>query len=312
MAGTLIGGVNPWKEGSSRYAPVGGAIPPADKNETGSSSGASTGASTGTSTSSGTSQSNTNQTQTSNQTTKNMDPASLAALNQLIQALMGGGTADMKKQRAVRDNERQTVGNMREGYSKGAAFTDAQGLIAQQMRRALEQMLPSISRAAEDAGSSGGALRALLMQDAADKASESSSALGVKTAVDYGNISSNLSQVLERLTTPDNSVTQALIGALGVAKGATVNTTGTVNTVGSTTGSENKTITENKSNVNTEDKTQQASTDYAPFRVVSQAGSGQLVYPENEQAGPKYPVGSTADFLEQLYGGNNAWSGYKF
>ena len=282
---------------ASRYDSVGGSATTPDSRST----------STGSTTSSGTSATTSSSSGTSNTSSKtdSLSGANKAALDALIQQLMSGGTPEMKRQRAVRNDEITDVRQQREGYSKQAAFGDAQGLIAQQMRRALEQMMPSISRASEDAGSSGGALRALLLQDAANKAAESSSALGVKTAVDYGNVSSNLSQVLERLTQVDSSTLQGLVNALGVAKGASVtsNSTTVENKVGSSA------TTENKSTQATESK----ATDYAPFGVTSPAARDTApIYfgPADGGASAGTGIGSTTDFLNQLNG--NAWSNYQF
>ena len=299
----------------SRYAKPADNLP-TDRIENTRNTGASTGSSAGTSTSTGTGTTSGTSTTNSSQQTQNMDPRSLAILNNLIQQLLGGGTPDMQNQRGIRDNARRDAQDIRGNYSKDAAFSDSQGLVSQQMRRVLEQLLPSINRASEDAGSSGGALRALLMQDAASKAAESSSALGVKTAVDYGNIASNLTQVLERFTTMDNSATQALLGALGLSKGATVNTTGasTTNTTGTTT--ENKTVTENKTNTNNENKTGTNIVDYAPFNVSGSSNrnsNNSPIYfgPENSTPATNRP-GTTVDFLDQLYGRSDSWAGYKF
>lgn len=255
----------------------------------------------------------TNQTTKTNSTTNNMSPQNQAALELLIKQLLSGGTAEMQAQRGIRDNERQNVEGIREGYSKANAFGDAQGLIAQQMRKALESMLPSINRAAEDAGSSGGALRALLLQDSAAKAAESSSALGVQTAVQYGGISANLSQVLEQLTRIDPTATNALLNALNVAKGAVSNTVGTstTNTLQNTTGSANKSTQES----GTTNGTKNVNTDYAPFQSnVSYDGksaSPSFVYygPQETGLGPNY-AGTTAHTLSQLFD-DNPWNGYK-
>ena len=268
------------------------------------SSGSTSGSTTGNSSSTTTNNSNTK----TNSVTNNMSPQAQAALNLLIKQLMSGGTPEIQQQRAVRDNERNTVEGIRQGYSKEAAFGDAQGLIAQQMRRALESMLPSINRAAEDAGSSGGALRALLLQDSANKAAESSSALGVQTAVQYGGISSNLSQVLEQLTRIDPASTTALLNALNVAKGAvsTTNsnssTTGTQTTVGQTAGTTQGT-TNNQGN-------KSVNTDYAPF-ANPVASSNTPIYfgPSDTSAATNY-AGSTAHTLSQLFD-PNPWNGYE-
>lgn len=263
----------------------------------------------------GSSTTTSNGTQNTQTQTTNMDPQSLAALHTLIQQLLSGGTPAQKAQQAQRNGEIKTVENLRSGYTKGAAFTDASGLMAQQLRRALESAMPGISRAAEDAGSSGGALRALLLQDASDKAAESSSALGVKAAVDYGNISANFSQVLEHLTQADPTITAALVNALSTAKGAITNTnsTTTENKTGTTdqTGTKNTTTNETKN------------TDYAPFgsNTAPVVGAGLGGVPSltgdylfaSPYENPKALVGSTLDNMLQLHGnGGDAWSGYSF
>lgn len=203
----------------------------------------------GTTTSSGTGTSNTSSTTTgtSNTASTNMDPKSLAALQTLIAQLMGGGTQQQANDQAARKSEINKVGAQRAEYSKEAAFADAQGLIAQTMQQALQTLVPSISRAAEGAGTSQSSIRALLLQDAAQKAAQSASVAGLGAAQGYGQIATSLSGVLEALTRPDNSVSNALLNALGIAKGAVTNSTtsgsSTTNTTGSTNTNEVKTVT---------------------------------------------------------------------
>lgn len=276
----------------------------------GSTSGTTGGTSSGTSTQNGTS--------TTNQTTTNLDGSGLAALQQLIAQLARGGTPEMLAQKAQRTQEINSVRATRSGYSKDAAFSDAHGAVAQQMRKVLESLIPSISRASEDAGSSGGALRALLVQDAGNKAAESSAALGLKAATDYGNINANFSQVLEALTRSDPSATNALVGALGVAKGATTTTNGTTTNTGTTTnsGTTSGTSNTNTSGVSNENK----SVDYAPFQSTngyggsfkSSGGNMPIYFGPSDSRESQIPIGSTLDTLLQLQGGSNAWSGYKF
>lgn len=262
----------------------------------GSSSGSQSGSQSGT----------TSQTSTTNSTTRNMSTQNEAQLNALINQLLSGGTPEMKAQAAARRGEIATVQGTREGFNKDDAFNDAQGLIAQQMRRALEAALPGISRAAEDAGSSGGALRALLLQDASQRAAESSSALGAQQAVQYGNINANLSQVLEGLTRSDPTVANALIAALNTAKGAVTSTSGTTTTTGTTTGNTNQISTGNTTTK--EDK----AIDYAPFGSNTTAKTGGVTYFGPENANPSgVPVGSTLDLLTQL-AKPDAWASYKF
>lgn len=269
------------------------------------SSGSSTSTGSNNSVGSSNSTSTTSGSSSSSTSTNNMSNTSQAALDRLIQMLMKGGTPEMQQQTANRNAEISSVRSARSGYSKEAAFNDAQGLIAQQMRRALESMLPSINRAAEDAGSSGGALRALLLQDAAQRASESSSAAGLNAAVSYGGINANLSQVLESLTR-GNPATDALIQALNVAKGAQTTSTTTGNS--SQTTQQIGTHTQSGSTGSTT-KTNE-SKDYAPFQTTP-ISTGPIYFgPADGGASANVPIGSTLDTLMQL-AGDNAWSGYK-
>lgn len=176
---------------------------------------------------------NSSQVQNTNQQVQNMTPADQAALDQLIQQLMGGGTQQMADDRARRIAEIQALQAQRSGYSRANAFTDAQGAMSQQLRLAMEQLMPALTRAAEGAGTSQNSMRALLLQKGANQAAESSAAIGLKAASDYGNVSNGTSQVLAALLNKDDPSVAALIQALGVSKGSVQNTQGTTTTVGS-------------------------------------------------------------------------------
>lgn len=266
----------------------------------------STGAQTSTSTGSQTS--TTDQTQTTNTSTQNMTSAQLQALNNLITMLQGGGSAEMRFKAGERRGEVQTIQDERSGFTKEAAFGDAQGLISQQMRRTLEALMPSINRAAEDAGSSGGALRALLMQDAANKAAESSSALGVQTAVNYGNVNANLSQVIERLTAGGDPAMEMLVQALNAAKGSVSNTQGTVTTQGTQTQNSSQIGTQNTNNSQTTNENK--AVDYAPFEVTN--NTPQFFGASDSLVDPSKYVGTTLDNLAQLNGTASPWRAYTF
>lgn len=247
----------------------------------------------------GTSTQNQSGTQTQNASTQNMDPQSLAALQTLIAQLMGGGTQAMAKDAAARKGEINKVTQARAGYSKDAAFSDAQGLMAQTMRRALEQLVPSINRSAEGAGASQSSLRALLLQDAANRAAESSAAQGLQAAQGYGQISTNMSQVLEALTRPDNTVSNALLQALQIAKGAVSNTQSTTQTNTQTTGTQ---AAAEKKNV-----------DYAPFAPITVGGGGMVYYgpTQSDSQAIMASRGTTETALRDLLN-NNAFSGFTF
>jgi hypothetical protein len=302
--------INPGTSALSQYSPYAG-IKPTTQDTTGTQN------TTGTQVANTSQNQTSNQTQTTNQTTQNMTPASLAALEALIRQLMGGGTTEMRQDRATRDAETDQVRNIRSSYSKPNAFIDAEGLMSQQMRRTMEQLIPAISRAAEDAGSSGGALRALLLQDAAQRAAESSSALGAQQAVSYGGIAVNLSQVMENLTRPDDPATAALLSALGIARGAIQNTQGTVVTNGTqnTTG----TTTTNTSGNQTSGQQQNTGyTTYAPMinSNLSDFGSNFTQQPlfvdPARYAGASNAAEVTRMQMDALSQDRSAWADFRF
>lgn len=251
-----------------------------------------------------------NSVQNASGRTTNMTPQQLAALDSLIRQLAAGGTPEMRAAARAREIEQTNISGLRSQFSKEAAFGDAQGAISQQMRRALESMLPSINRAAEDAGSSGGALRALLLQDAANKAAESSSVLGLQTATNYGGIATNLSQVMASLLAQgDNVATEALVQALNVAKGSVVTSDETRTTTG--TGSRTTSSQESKSGVSAENKT--TSTDFAPLRPV--VSTSPLYFGPSAPDDVRSFAGTSAHNMAQLadaLSGGSAWSNYTF
>jgi hypothetical protein len=265
---------------TSRYAAPGGAT---DNRVT--SAGSTTGTSTGTT-------SQTTDTQgssdtASNQTTRNLDPASMALLQGFIKNLMAQTGQDRAtKNQTIADTQQQ-----QQQFSKANAFTDAQGLINETLRKALESTLPSIRMATENAGSSGGALSALLAQDAAQRAAESGSALGVQTATNYGNVSANFAQVLSKLLAEQTGSDQTIANAFNVLKGAVSNTTGS-----SSTNTSQSSTTNGTTQQNTQQNTQERrDTDYAPFASSSPASTSPIYY------GPTMDISKLSnDLLSQM------------
>jgi len=147
-------------------------------------------------------------------TVTNGNKQSQDALSVLLQQLMAGGTQEMQRREAGIQGEINANTALRARYSPEAALADAQGLISQQLRQAMEKSLPALTRSAEGAGASGNALRALLTQDALAKAAESSSALGVQAVQGYGQVGANLSQVLAGLVTNRNAGTEEILKAI--------------------------------------------------------------------------------------------------
>lgn len=186
-----------------------------------------------------TTQASANQTQTSdssgtrsattNQTQQNMSPQDAAALSLLIQQLMGGGTQQMAEDRARQVQEIQAIQQQRQGYTKDAAFGDAQGAMSQQLRLSLEKIMSTLVRGAEGSGTSQSSMRALLAQQGAMQAAESSAALGLKAAGDYGQVSNGMSNVLSSLLNSADPAVAALLNALNISKGSVSNTQSTVN-----------------------------------------------------------------------------------
>lgn len=142
-----------------------------------------------------------------------------AVLSALIQQLFQGGTPEQQASRQQRAGEASTIQGERAGFSKEAALSDAQGLIQATLSETLQKLLPTITRAAEGAGTSAGSMRALLAQDAARQASEAAAKAGIGAVGTYGTQFANLSQILESLTRPQDANTQQLIQALQIARG---------------------------------------------------------------------------------------------
>lgn len=140
-------------------------------------------------------------------------------LNTLLQQL-SGAVSDVKANQAARTSEIATNQSLRDQYSKDNAFQDASGLMTQSIDQAMEKALQSLTIASEGAGASQSSMRALLTQRAAEQAAIDAAALGANQAVNYGNISSSLSNVLEALTRPDDTTLQALVQAIGLKQGA--------------------------------------------------------------------------------------------
>jgi hypothetical protein len=155
-----------------------------------------------------------------NSRTSNMDATSLAALQTLIKNLQGQQAASTATFQQGQQAATQGIGD----YSKDAAFADAQGAMQANLADALAKLLPSIVRGAEGAGTSQSSMRALLTQQAASEAAKGSAALGLQAATDYGQIANQYLNSLTNANNTGDAITNALLDALGVAKGAVTNT----------------------------------------------------------------------------------------
>lgn len=183
---------------------------------------------------SGTSWENSNQ--------QNMDPTSLAALQNLIKVLSTGGTPEIKAEDAKRKQMQQLVEGLLGSVSTEAAKSDASSLMALNLQQAMEKNMPAISKAIEGAGTSASSMQGLLSQQLARDASLAAGALGADQAKAYAGERSNLANTLEALTRPTSQGTTALLNALQTAKGAVTN----VQRTGGSSDSGTRTTTENK------------------------------------------------------------------
>lgn len=256
-----------------------------------------------------------NSTSTTN--TTNMSPSALAALNTLIAQLMSGGTPNQQADRAAIKGEIRTLGAQRTGYSKEAAFNDAQGIMGQQLRLTLEKLLPSINSASLGAGASQSSMRALLTQKAGENAAQNAAAAGLNASISYGQISNQMSGVIANLLGIPDPVAAALINSLNVAKGAvtssTTKGTDTTHTTGTQTATNNQATTTAGA---TQTVTPMIPMGGASLIPNNAANTAPLIFgpQQTDQSiamdNLKY-VGTTEDTLRQLWGATDFASNYQ-
>ncbi len=152
-----------------------------------------------------------------------LSPENQKALDTLIQQLLGGGTAEQKKNSKERDLVTAVVQDLLQQYSKQQAFTDASGLMALNLKKSQEANAPAIAKSIEGAGTSASSMQGLLASNLANDSALAASALGADQAKAYAGAQTNLASLLENLSRPDNTIITALNNALNTAKGATLN-----------------------------------------------------------------------------------------
>lgn len=171
-----------------------------------------------------------------------LDPVAREALNKLLAQLQ-----DPKSQANQYGKERLDEINknqqLRGDYTKSAAFADALGAMNSQLAKGIESQMPTITAGIDAAGTSGSAMSALLTQTAAENAARSAAELGLNAAISYGNIQTGFGSILEQLTAEGDPITNQLIAALNVAKGASENSTTTGSQTQTQKGSSNSTTT---------------------------------------------------------------------
>jgi len=155
---------------------------------------------------------------------QNMDPQSLASLQALITMLQGGGSLQQKAEIARKKQTQDLIQGMLGQFSTGQAFTDAQGLMALNLQKAMETNMPQIQKAVEGAGTSASSMQGLLSQNMARDSALAASALGAEQAKSYGGITAQLTNELAGMASNAlDPVGQQLIAALGIAKNAVSN-----------------------------------------------------------------------------------------
>ena len=120
-------------------------------------------------------------------------------------------------------------------------------------------MAPTISAGIDSAGTSGSAMAALLAQDAADQAARASAQLQLDAMISYGQIANQASGNNVELLKIDNPVTEQLLAALDIAKGAVTESTQTTKASESSRWNES-TVASSRSNSSSNSTTTQIGT----------------------------------------------------
>lgn len=168
-----------------------------------------------------------------------LDPVAREALNKLLASLQDPNS-QANKYGQERLDEISKNQQLRGDYTKSAAFADALGAMQSQLAKGIESQMPTITAGIDAAGTSGSAMSALLTQTAAENAARNAAELGLSAAISYGNIQTGFGNILEQLTAQGDPVTNQLLGALEIAKGASETST----TSGSQSQSQKGTSTE--------------------------------------------------------------------
>lgn len=168
---------------------------------------------------------NTSSSNTVTTKNKNMSDSALAALDSLIKQLANGGTPqDQQRWKQIQAEIRANT-LQQQKYSKESAQYDADTAANAASYEALQQLVPTISAGIDSAGTSGSSMAALLAQDAADNAARASAQLQLDAMVSYGQIANQASGNNVELLKIDNPVTQQLLAALDISKGAVTEST---------------------------------------------------------------------------------------
>lgn len=241
----------------------------------------------------------------------------LEALSTLLYNLQAGNT-EGQRQVAERNAEIQRIRALSGDYSKGAAFLDAENLVNQSLRQAMEKNMPVIAKSIQGAGTSASSMQGLLSQRLATESSQAAGALGAQQAVQYGNISSQLAQVLEALTRTNDPATDNILKALELYK--TTRNSSQNNSVQSSSGSSQTAsgggsyIANTGSTGSTDSTSFQPGVSYGPSMTGGDyvpIGSANSYYDENGNYRPDSIDTSSVDYgyspayLAQAYNSSN-------
>lgn len=231
----------------------------------------------------------------SNQSTSSdyMDAAGRSALTELINQLLGkSGDGRAQKYADARLREIKTNQAARQDYTKGNAFADAQNAMNANLAKALEQAMPTLTAGIDAAGTSGSAMQALLTQQAAENAARSAAELGLNAAISYGQIQAGFGDILERLTSEGDPVTNQLLQALNISKGSVEKTT--------SSGSQSTTGKESSISTVTGTETTNSTTKETPNKEKGSSGYQFQTFPGMSTPGYSKSSGLSATAKAQL------------
>lgn len=287
------------------------------QNQTNSQAG--TSLTTGSSTTTGSSRTTTNASESLSKISDYLDPTARAALDSLIQGLSGveggnrfniwdnrgkGSSATATKANEldrIRLEEIATNQGIRADYSKENAFADAQGAMNATLSQALRQSMPTVTAGIDAAGTSGGALSALLTQQMAEDAAGQAAQLGLQAAINYGQIQTGQSNVIESLLGQGSEATNALLQALGIAKGAYESTKSNSSSSQTSNTTSSQTTNSSQSTANTQSGNQTSTVDpTTKKKSTTETGYGLLGSPRVTAMPGSQAVGGTGKSYSQF------------
>jgi len=148
------------------------------------------------------------------------DPLALQAIESLIGSQ--GVTPEISEQRAQRRSVADSAGELSKNYSTENAFALSKDAVAGLVRGLTEKNQPTIDRAVEAGGVSGGSFSALAKQDLAARTAEQGASLAAKLVASFGDLATKNKQTQASLSTIDPSSLDALLKAVGATQISTV------------------------------------------------------------------------------------------